>query len=341
MTSTEIAPAPIWHVVFATSPVTKLVAESWLNAHNIDRNRVICLSRRGSSIPDCGHIIKVKDRPVDCGKFEWLRICAKGSVSIFKQIREITKNEPFILLKAGLRDPREHILHLSKQCLGAYYVEEGVFSHLEWNDQACMTWNSLLIWTYCLLLLRWSIFHLRLSELFLVEGKRLLGHVAISRRAFPGRQGVEVVKFVKVSETSFDAVFLGDPNVEEKYTTSDEREHWLAAVRADLRKRNVRNLGIRIHPSEKIFTYDRYKDFFRQLPDWDLTIELYPHPVDVVETPTGTPLYLMGSSAAIYAKQNGFVVISMKLKPTLIPRRMMKHLERVDQTLAPYVDIWL
>lgn len=335
----------LWHVVVVVNPVTTLIVEAWLEEHKISPSHIICLSERGFQVTGCRAVVyKDLDRLTDCGKAGWIIGLGKEAARVSREIAHLTQGQRFILLKANLRDPLEHVLHLSKQCVGVYYLEEGSASHLPWKQQRSH-WSGLRvrgIWAATLCILGKQLAGLRLSEALLVEGRKILGHLALSRNAFPGRKPITLVSPSKTSETSFDAVFLGDPCVEVGYFERTERERWLVAVAADLRSRDIKILGVRVHPSERIFSLGKYKKFFMAAVPGSLIVEAYPHPVDMIHPQSGCPLYQMGSSAAIYGKDNGFRIISMKLVPAQeIPSHKLRHLNETSQLLDAYVDCWL
>lgn len=335
---------PPWHVVVTVNPITTLVAEAWLTDQNIDANRVICLSERTFETVHCRIVIsKGLETFSGRGKLERIIGVGREAARVSHEVGRITQGQDFILLKANLRDPFEHLLHLSQNCVGVYYLEEGSASHLPWRRQ-CTHWSSIRVWatwaaTLCMLGKRLS--DLRLPELFHIEGGRVLGHLALSPSAFPERKSITLVSPPRISETSFDAVFLGDPCVEIGYYDRSERERWLAAVAADLRSRGVKKLGVRVHPSERIFSLVEYKKFFMAASHGSVQVETYPHPVDSVHPQSGCPLYQIASSAAIYGKENGFHIVSMKLATAKVPPHKLRHLNETTQLLDPYVESWL
>jgi hypothetical protein len=342
--ATEATLSTPWFVVVTVNPITSLIADAWLTGHGIDRNKVICVSERGFCIAHCHKVIdKGLDKLINSKRIKWTLGVAKEAAWVYREVAQFTGGQEFILLKANLRDPLEHVLHLSKHCAGAYYMEEGSASHHPWEQQR-LYWSSLrvwVMWSLLLVMLANRLSGLRLSEIFQIEGNLILGYIALSGSAFPGRDSVEIISPPKIHDTAFDAVFLGDDCVEVGYYDKSERERWLAAVAADLQLRGVRKLGIRVHPSERFFSYEDYKDYFERATDGQIQTARFVKSPDLVTPRPHTPLYQILSSAAIYGKDSGFEMISMKLKPTNMRTSKLARLAAAEQLLDQYVTSWL
>lgn len=331
----------LWNVIVTTSPVTKLVAEAWLTSKKADLSRTICISRRGFYVSGCAKYVDVADKRKGWCRIEWLRVYRRDCAKILRCVKDSTGDAGFVFLRPGVTDPREHLLHVARRCKGVYYAEEGSFSMQKWEFQTHLYWKLAAIQLFCLLTIGRSLLDLRILELFMAVPRRVLGFVAISPEAFPDREHVQVLSAPRVPEDRFDAIFLGDPLVEVGQLSMEERERWLEAVSSDLSLRGVCRLGVRVHPSEQHYDFKSYKEYFKERVGIALQIERADLPIETIEVSAKIPLYQLRSSAAQYAKRNGFLVVSKRVASVAADRFLAQHHKRISDLIEKDVDVWI